>query len=94
MLYATTALSGCCQTELSSIDLLCSTSSRNLISTALRPHNTIKNLLAHPRDKREANQMCEVVYDISCKGCDKSCIGRQDEHLALDWKNTRVKQTR
>ena len=41
----------------------------------MRPHNTIKNLLAHPNDKREANQMCEVVYDISCKGCDKSCIG-------------------
>ena len=45
------------------------------ISTAMRPHNTIKNLLVHPKDKREANQMCEVVYDISCKGCDKSYIG-------------------
>ena len=48
---------------------------KHKISTAVRPHNTIKNLLVHPKDKREANQMCEVVYDISCKGCDKPYIG-------------------
>ena len=42
---------------------------------ALTPHNTIKNFLVHPKEKREANQMYEVVYDISCKGCDKSYIG-------------------
>ena len=48
---------------------------KHKISTAMRPHNTIKNLLVYPKDKREANQMCEVVYDISCKGCDKSYIG-------------------
>ena len=94
MLYATTALSGCCQTELSSIDLLCSTSSGNLISTAVRPHNTINNLLAHPKDKRKANQMCEVVYDISCKGCDKSCIGETGRAFGTRLKEHRVMQTR
>ena len=49
---------------------------KHKISTAMRPHNTIKNLLVHPKDKREANQRCEVAYDIGCKGCDKSYIGK------------------
>ena len=47
---------------------------KHKIFTAMRPHKTIKNLLVHPKDKREANQMCEVVYGIGCKGCDESYI--------------------
>ncbi|XP_072020422.1 uncharacterized protein [Amphiura filiformis] len=48
---------------------------KHKIATAMKPHNTIKSLLVHPKDKRETNQMCEVVYNIDCKGCEKSYIG-------------------
>ncbi|XP_072039403.1 uncharacterized protein [Amphiura filiformis] len=48
---------------------------KHKIATAMKPHNTIKSLLVHPKDKRETNQMCEVVYNIDCKGCETSYIG-------------------
>ncbi|XP_072035701.1 uncharacterized protein [Amphiura filiformis] len=45
------------------------------ISTAMRPTNTLKSLLVHPKDKKDIKQTSDVVYDIPCKGCDKSYVG-------------------
>ena len=41
----------------------------------MRPTNTLKNLLVHPKDKKDITQTSDVVYDIPCKGCSKSYIG-------------------
>ena len=35
------------------------------ISTAMRPHTTLRNLLVHPKDKAESK---EGVYKIKCQG--------------------------
>ena len=45
------------------------------ISTAMRPTNTLKSLLVHPKDKKDITQTSDLVYDIPCKSCDKSYVG-------------------
>ena len=37
------------------------------ISTAMRPHTTLRNMLDHPNDKVEPK---EEVYKVKCQGCD------------------------
>ena len=44
-------------------------------TTAMKPTNTLKSILVHPKDKKDIDQTSEVVYDIPCKGCNKSYIG-------------------
>ena len=41
----------------------------------MRPTNTLKNILVHPKDKKDITEISDAVYDIPCKGCDKSYIG-------------------
>ncbi|XP_072051972.1 uncharacterized protein [Amphiura filiformis] len=41
----------------------------------MRPTNTLKSLLVHPKDKKDIEQTSDVVYNIPCKGCDKSYVG-------------------
>ena len=53
----------------------------------MRPHNTLKKLLVHPKDKLDTTQSCGVVYEKACKGCDKSYIGETGRVLG-----TRVKK--
>ncbi len=58
------------------------------IQTAMKPHTTIRNLLVHPKDKRDQRETSGVVYKIPCKNCAKCYIGetgrnfgyRLDEH--------------
>ncbi len=45
------------------------------IGTSVRPHQTLRQLLVHPKDKIEPKYKSEVVYQIPCKNCDKSYIG-------------------
>jgi len=45
------------------------------ISTATKPHNTLRNLLVHPKDKREPHNSTDVIYSIPCKNCNLSYIG-------------------
>ncbi|XP_072039396.1 uncharacterized protein [Amphiura filiformis] len=48
---------------------------KHKISVAMKPHNTLKRLLVHPKDKVDTIKTSGVVYEIGCKGCDKSYIG-------------------
>jgi hypothetical protein len=58
------------------------------IQTAMKPYNTLKRLLVHPKDKRDATQTSDCVYQIPCHSCEKVYIGetgrlfgtRLDEH--------------
>ncbi|XP_072023312.1 uncharacterized protein [Amphiura filiformis] len=58
------------------------------VSTAMKPHNTLRRELARPKDKRDPNNLTQAVYKIPCLNCDLSYIGetgrkfgtRLDEH--------------
>lgn len=45
------------------------------INTAMRPHNTLRRLLVHPKDKRDTLQTSNCIYEIPCKNCEKSYVG-------------------
>ena len=51
--------------------------------TAMKPVNTIKQVLVHPKDKRERKDISEVVYEIPCKACDHSYIGETGRSLGV-----------
>ena len=44
-------------------------------STAMKPHKTLRNMLVHPKDKRNPMQTAEAIYEIPCKNCPKTYIG-------------------
>ena len=43
---------------------------------------TIRNVLVHPKDKRDPLQTAEAVYEIPCKSCSKSYIGETGRLLS------------
>ena len=45
------------------------------IQTAMKPYNTLKRLLVHPKDKRDALETSDCVYKIPCHSCDKVYVG-------------------
>jgi len=47
---------------------------RRGISSAMKPFQTIRSLLVHPKNKRRHQDACECVYKIPCKNCDKTYI--------------------
>ena len=48
---------------------------RHGIPTAMRPFQSIRSLLVHPKDKHRPQDICECVYKIPCKNCNKTYIG-------------------
>ncbi|XP_072041288.1 uncharacterized protein [Amphiura filiformis] len=76
---------------------------KHKISTAMRPTNTLKSILVHPKDKKDILETSDAVYEIPCKGCDKSYVGetgrqfgvrlkehQQDSETVKDTKFTRA----
>ena len=53
------------------------------IGTAMRPTNTLKSLLVRPKDKRDNLQTSEVIYEVPCKGCEKSYVGETGRQLGV-----------
>ena len=59
------------------------------IATAVKPHQTLRQTLVHPKDKKTLNEQSGIVYKIPCKDCDQVYIGetgrpfsvRKREHL-------------
>ena len=41
----------------------------------MKPHKTLRNMLVHPKDKRNSKQTAEAIYEIPCKYCPKTFIG-------------------
>ena len=48
---------------------------KHLVATAVKPMQTIRNILVHPKDKVDKMDKCEIVYKIPCKSCDKVYVG-------------------
>lgn len=45
------------------------------VTTAFKPHKTIRRLLVHPKDKMKCNDVCGCVYQINCANCEHVYIG-------------------
>ena len=45
------------------------------MNTAFKPHQTLRNILVHPKDKRDIKETSDCVYEIPCLNCDKTYIG-------------------
>ena len=45
------------------------------VTTAMRPHRTLRRTLVHPKDKVEPEEQGELVYQILCKSCGAAYIG-------------------
>ena len=75
---------------------------RHGVATTLRPHKTLKQMLVHPKDKREPRDTSGVVYQIPCSDCSKVYTGetarrygtREKEHVRDGKEVEGVKYTR
>ncbi|XP_072048630.1 uncharacterized protein [Amphiura filiformis] len=56
---------------------------KHKISTAMRPTNTLKSILVHPKDKKDILETSDAVYEIPCKGCDKSYVGETGRQFGV-----------
>ncbi len=42
---------------------------KHKITTAMKPHTTLKSLLVHPKDKTDISEMVTIVYKIPYNTC-------------------------
>ena len=65
------------------------------ISTAMKPYNTIRKELVHPKDKRDPLNTTHALYAVPCKNCDLSYIGETGRKFGtrLDEHRTEVEKT-
>ncbi|XP_052809154.1 uncharacterized protein LOC128237605 [Mya arenaria] len=49
----------------------------------MRPHQTLRNILVHPKDKQETTEKAEVIYKIPCKNCDKVYVGESGRKFGI-----------
>ena len=49
---------------------------KHKVNSAMKPHCTLRNMLAHPKDQLEDEQKAEGVYKIPCLNCDKLLISK------------------
>jgi len=42
---------------------------------AMKPYKTLKNVLVHPKDKQNKEEITECVYKVPCANCDKTYVG-------------------
>ena len=47
------------------------------VAVHMRPTNTIRSRLVHPKDRVEKQDKCGVVYHISCEDCNANYVGEQ-----------------
>ena len=57
------------------------------ISTAAKPHTTVRNILVHPKDRIGDEEKSEMIYKIPCRNCERVYIGEIGTPLG-----TRVKE--
>ena len=45
------------------------------VHVATKPYQTLKNVLVHPKDKQNKEDITECVYKVPCANCDKTYVG-------------------
>ncbi|XP_064633649.1 uncharacterized protein LOC135491607 [Lineus longissimus] len=53
------------------------------VATACRPHTTIRQLLVHPKDKRDMLDITDCIYQIPCANCDNAYIGETGRKFSV-----------
>ena len=53
---------------------------KNQITSAMKPHSTLRTFLVHPKDKTDPK---EGVYTIDCAGCSKKYVGETKRKLKV-----------
>ena len=59
------------------------------VAVHLRPFNTIRSQLVHPKDKVERDDKCGTVYHIKCDNCDAHYVGETGRALGVRIKEHR-----
>ena len=47
----------------------------DIITSAVRPHRNLRQILMHPKDKVEDKHKTDCLYQIPCKTCNMCYIG-------------------
>ena len=56
---------------------------KHRVSTAMRPFQTIKNMIVHPKDKQSTSEKAEIIYKIPCKNCEQVYIGESGRKFGI-----------
>ena len=54
---------------------------RHDIATVMSPHATLRNLLVHPKDKRDPLSTTGCIYEVPCANCNESYVGETGRRL-------------
>jgi len=49
----------------------------------MKPWKTLMDLLVHPKDKQDKEDITERVYKVSCANCDKTYVGETARKLGV-----------
>ena len=49
----------------------------------MKAWKTLKDLLMHPKDKKDREDITECVYKVPCANCDKTYVGETGRKLGL-----------
>ena len=60
------------------------------VGFCVKPHQTLRQLLVHPKDKIDQPKKSEVIYEIPCKNCKLSYVGETARKLETRLKEHRV----
>ena len=60
----------------------------------MKPWVTLKNVLVHPKNRKDKEQTTECVYNVPCASCEKTYIGETGRKLGSGYKNTYLKWNR
>jgi len=70
-----------------------------MIIVAMKPYQTLKNVLVHPKDKQNKEDITKCVYKVPCANCDKTYVGEtgrkfgvrlQEHRTEVEAKTTRT----
>ena len=59
------------------------------IQSCMKPFNTLRQNLVHPKDKRDIKENAGILYNIPCKQCPRSYIGETGRRLGIRMKEHR-----
>ena len=62
-------------------DILCRTIRKAGVTVHLRPYNTLRGRLVHPKDKVPKDEKAGVVYQIKCGNCEAAYVGETERSL-------------
>ena len=59
---------------------------KHKIHVCFKPHQTLRQILVHPKDKTKKEEVCGPIYHIKCEGsdnvkCEKDYIGETERNL-------------